>query len=67
MKSQLFGTGFPTLPRQLPKTRVDQDKTIFYDASAFSAEKLHGFSQMWYFILVKIIYLFIFLNKFLYL
>jgi hypothetical protein len=46
LKSQLFGTGFPTLPRQLPKTRVDQDKTIFYDASAFSAEKLHGFSQM---------------------
>jgi hypothetical protein len=28
-----FGTGYPILPRELPKTRVDTDYAFFYDAS----------------------------------
>ncbi len=30
----VFGSGFPSLPRQSPMTRVDKDSVIYYDASA---------------------------------
>jgi len=30
----VFGSGFPSLPRQSPKTRVNNDSVIYYDASA---------------------------------
>ena len=36
---KVFGSGFPSLPRQSPKTRVDKDSVIYYDASAV-AQKL---------------------------
>lgn len=31
---RVFGSGFPSLARQSPKTRVDKDSVIYYDASA---------------------------------
>ncbi len=34
LKFKTFGTGFPLLGRQSPKTRVDADSVIYYDASA---------------------------------
>ncbi len=37
---RVFGSGFPSLPRQSPKTRVDQDSVIYYDASAIAMENL---------------------------
>lgn len=30
----VFGSGFSSLPRQSPMTRVDKDSVIYYDASA---------------------------------
>lgn len=30
---KVFGTGFPSIPREYPKTQVDQDYVIFYDGS----------------------------------
>lgn len=32
--SSVFGTGFPSLSRQSPVTRVDNDSVIYYDSSA---------------------------------
>lgn len=32
----MFGSGFPTIPMQNPKTRLDREKVLFYDASAFN-------------------------------
>jgi hypothetical protein len=28
-----FGTGFPTIVREMPKTRVDQEQVLYYDTS----------------------------------
>jgi len=33
---RVFGSDFPSLPRQSPKTRVDENSTIYWDASAIS-------------------------------
>jgi hypothetical protein len=30
-----FGTGFPTVPRSLPRTKVDKDYVVYYDSSHF--------------------------------
>jgi hypothetical protein len=30
---KVFGSGFPSLPRELPATEVTDDYTIFYDNS----------------------------------
>jgi hypothetical protein len=35
-----FGTGFPTIPRELPKTRVDQDWVFYYDNSHIDASEV---------------------------
>ncbi len=35
LKSKLFGSGFPSIPRASPKTRVDTNYTIYYDAASF--------------------------------
>lgn len=34
LKHRVFGCGFPSLPRESPRTRVDHDYVIYYDASA---------------------------------
>jgi hypothetical protein len=31
---RVFGSGFPSLPRQTPMTRVDASQVIYYDSSA---------------------------------
>lgn len=31
---KVFGSGFPSLARQSPMTRVDKDSVLYYDASA---------------------------------
>ena len=30
---KVFGTGFPSLPREFPKTEVTEDYVIYYDGS----------------------------------
>lgn len=35
-----FGTGFPTIPRENPKVRVDANETLYYDSSHFAAPLL---------------------------
>lgn len=34
---KVFGSGFPSLHRQSPKTRVDRDSVMYYDASAIAS------------------------------
>jgi hypothetical protein len=31
---RVFGSGFPSLPRDMPLTRVDATQVIYYDSSA---------------------------------
>jgi hypothetical protein len=33
-----FGTGFPTMPREFPKTRVEEKQVLYSDVSQLSAE-----------------------------
>jgi hypothetical protein len=33
---RVFGSDFPSLARQSPKTRVDKDTVIYWDASALA-------------------------------
>ena len=40
IKAKVFGTGFPSIPRESPKTRVDQNWTIYYDTSALNSTYL---------------------------
>jgi hypothetical protein len=40
---KVFGSGFPSLPRQTPMTRVDSTQVIYYDTSAVGVNSL--FSQ----------------------
>ena len=35
---KVFGSGYSTLPRQSPRTRVDKDQVIYWDASATAVE-----------------------------
>ena len=37
---RVFGSGYPSLPRQSPITRVDADTVIYYDASAIAMNPL---------------------------
>jgi hypothetical protein len=30
-----FGTGFPTIPRETPRTKVSRDYVLYYDSSHF--------------------------------
>lgn len=36
---KVFGTGFPTIPMQFPKTSLDREKVMFYDAAAHQSIK----------------------------
>lgn len=33
-----FGTGFPSLPRALPKAQVEENLVLYYDSSSFALE-----------------------------
>ncbi len=37
---KVFGSGFPSLPRQTPKTRVDSNQVMYYDTSAVGVNSL---------------------------
>ncbi len=37
LHTRVFGSQFPSLPRQSPRTRVDKDSVIYYDASAVAS------------------------------
>lgn len=40
VNTHLFGTGFPTLERDSPKTSVERESVLYYDNSHFESDLL---------------------------